>query len=48
MTGGAREWYCKRCNAVYVSPLPIVAIRCECSKRSGKRDYWMTPKEGTK
>lgn len=43
----ATEWCCTKCATEYVSPLPVSAVRCECSKRAN-RDYWMKPKESTK
>ena len=41
------EWHCPKCDTDYVSPLPVSAVRCGCSKRAN-RDYWMKPKEATK
>lgn len=40
----ATEWHCPKCELVYVSPLPVSAVRCACSKRA-KRDIWMTPRK---
>jgi hypothetical protein len=48
MGKGVREWVCRRCGAEYVASLPVTAVRCECSKRAGGREYWMTPKDGAR